>query len=228
MKNFSNKKRPSVILPVKKTGTTITGLVFDKGLILGADTRATNGIVSVDNNCQKIHYLAPNICCMGAGTSADAENINKVLFHQLELQRLSSGRESRVITSLTICKDFLYKHNGNISVALILGGYDTMGPQLYSIHPHGSTESLPFISMGSGSLSAMSVIENSYSMSLNLNSALILIKESILAGIFNDMGSGNSIDLCIVLKNSLIFNRNTWTSNDIYSLNNNFREKFKF
>ena len=59
MKNFSNKKRPSVILPVKKTGTTITGLVFDKGLILGADTRATNGIVSVDNNCQKIHYLAP-------------------------------------------------------------------------------------------------------------------------------------------------------------------------
>jgi hypothetical protein len=65
-------------------------------------------------------------------------------------------------------------------------------------------------------------------MSLNLNSALILIKESILAGIFNDMGSGNSIDLCIILKNSLIFNRNTWTSNDIYSLNNTFREKFKF
>jgi 20S proteasome subunit beta 2 len=165
---------------------------------------------------------------MGAGTSADAENINKVLFHQLELQRLSSGRESRVMTSLTICKDFLYRNNGNISVALILGGYDTMGPQLYSIHPHGSTESLPFISMGSGSLSAMSVIENSYSMSLNLNSALILIKESILAGILNDMGSGNSIDLCIILKNSLIFNRNTWTSNDINFLHNNFKERFKF
>ena len=49
--------------------------MFDKGVILGADTRATNGNISCDNNCQKIHYLAPNICCMGAGTSADAENI---------------------------------------------------------------------------------------------------------------------------------------------------------
>lgn len=214
-------------LMVKKTGTTITGLIFNQGLILASDTRATNSKVSCDNNCQKIHYLAPNICCMGAGTSADAENINKILFYQLELQRLSSGRESRVLTALTIGKSFLYENNGNISVALIIGGYDVIGPQLYSIHPHGSTDSLPFISMGSGSLAAMSVLENSFNNSLDLNSALILSKESILAGIYNDMGSGNCIDLCIILKNSLIFNRNTWSSDNISRSNKTLNEKFK-
>ncbi len=207
---------------VKKTGTTISGLVFDKGVILGADTRATNGKVSCDNNCQKIHYLAPNICCMGAGTSADAENINKILFHNLELQRLSTGRESRVLTSLNICKNILYENNGNISAALILGGYDIMGPQLFSIHPHGSTEGLPFISMGSGSLSAMSILENSYNCSLDLDSAIILIKESILAGILNDIGSGSNIDICIILKKSTIFNRNTWAYNHYLLSNENF------
>ena len=122
---------------------------------------------------------------------------------------------------------FLYENNGNVSVALIIGGYDIMGPQLYSIHPHGSTDSLPFISMGSGSLAAMSILENSFNNYLDLNSALILSKESILAGIYNDMGSGNCIDLCIILKNSLIFNRNTWSSDNTSRSNKTLNEKFK-
>ena len=164
---------------------------------------------------------------MGAGTSADAENLSKLLFYHLELQRLSTGRESRVLTSLSICKDFLYKHTGNISAALILGGFDILGPQLFSIHPHGSSESLPFISMGSGCLSAMSILENSYKCNLDLNSALIVIKEAILAGIFNDIGSGNSIDICIILSNSLIFNRNTWKSNNFFPSESSFAEKFE-
>jgi Proteasome subunit len=41
---------------------------------LGADTRATEGPIVCDKNCEKIHYIAPNIYCCGAGTSADTEN----------------------------------------------------------------------------------------------------------------------------------------------------------
>ena len=102
-----------------------------------------------------------------------------------------------------------------------------MGPQLYSIHPHGSTESLPFISMGSGSIAAMSVLENSYKGSLELCSALILVKESILAGIHNDLGSGNNIDICIILNNSLIFNRNVYTFKNHTVPVKNFKEMFE-
>ena len=50
-----------------KTGTTIAGLVFDGGVLLGADTRATEGEVVADKNCEKIHYLADNMYCCGAG-----------------------------------------------------------------------------------------------------------------------------------------------------------------
>lgn len=46
---------------VLKTGTTIAGLVFKDGVVLGADTRATEGDVVADKNCAKIHYLAPNM-----------------------------------------------------------------------------------------------------------------------------------------------------------------------
>lgn len=42
--------------------------------MLGADTRSTGGTVVMDKNCEKIHYIAPNIWCCGAGTAADTEN----------------------------------------------------------------------------------------------------------------------------------------------------------
>lgn len=44
-----------------KTGTTIVGITFKDGVILGADTRATNGSIVADKNCEKIHYLTKNI-----------------------------------------------------------------------------------------------------------------------------------------------------------------------
>jgi len=59
----------------RKTGTTIVGLVFQDGVVLGADTRATEGPIVADKNCEKIHFMAPNIYCCGAGTAADTEAV---------------------------------------------------------------------------------------------------------------------------------------------------------
>jgi len=50
------------------------------GVILGADTRATEGPIVADKNCEKIHYMAPNIYCCGAGTAADTEAVTGICF----------------------------------------------------------------------------------------------------------------------------------------------------
>lgn len=44
-----------------KTGTTIVGIVYKDGVVLGADTRATEGPIVSDKNCEKIHFLAKNM-----------------------------------------------------------------------------------------------------------------------------------------------------------------------
>ena len=54
-----------------KTGTTIVGCVFDGGVLIAADTRATAGMVVAQKTCEKLHYVAPNMYCAGAGTAAD-------------------------------------------------------------------------------------------------------------------------------------------------------------
>ena len=90
-----------------------------------------------DKNCEKIHYIAPNIYCCGAGTAADCEAVTcrwsrhsafaaaaarwthmrpdlysplaAMVSAQLELHRYATGRQSRLITSVTLLKQHLFK-----------------------------------------------------------------------------------------------------------------------
>ena len=54
------------------------------------------------------------------------------------------------------------RYQGNVSAALVLGGVDFRGPHLFTVYPHGSTDALPYATMGSGSLNAMAVFEDEY------------------------------------------------------------------
>jgi len=165
--DFSNSLRNTsmgldVNKQAKKTGTTIVGTIFEGGVVLGADTRATGGTEVADKNCEKIHYLAPNIYCCGAGTAADTEKTTELIGSQLELLRMSTKAPSRVVTACTLLKRMLYRYQGHVSAALVLGGCDIDGPHVYQIYPHGSTGKLPYTTMGSGSLAAMSVFESEW------------------------------------------------------------------
>lgn len=93
-----------------KTGTTIVGCIYKDGVVLGADTRATNGSIVADKNCEKIHYLAPNMYCCGAGTAADTEFTTNLISSKLELHRLGTGREARVVTAMTMLKQMLFRY----------------------------------------------------------------------------------------------------------------------
>jgi 20S proteasome subunit beta 2 len=41
-------------------------------------------------NCDKIHYLAPNIRVCGAGTAADCDHVTEMVRRELELHRLNT------------------------------------------------------------------------------------------------------------------------------------------
>ena len=81
-------------------------------------------------------------------------------------------------------------YQGHIGAYLVLGGVDNTGPHLLTIHAHGSTDKLPYVSMGeytalhhhsssftvlimpscvgSGSLAAMAVFEDRYKPNLEV------------------------------------------------------------
>jgi len=73
---------------LKKTGTTIAGCCVGQHVILAADTRATEGTMVADKRCQKLHLLANNAWCAGAGTSADLDHLTKECLYAMSLQTL--------------------------------------------------------------------------------------------------------------------------------------------
>ncbi|KAG6814621.1 hypothetical protein H0H87_008455, partial [Tephrocybe sp. NHM501043] len=103
---------------------------------------------------------------------------------------------------------------GHVGAALVLGGVDSTGPHLFTIHPHGSTDKLPYVTLGSGSLAAMALFESGWTKDMDVRhvqiksiltliihqrqNALNLVKAAISAGIFNDLGSGSNVDACII------------------------------
>ncbi|KAI5021628.1 hypothetical protein ZWY2020_058358 [Hordeum vulgare] len=183
----------------RKTGTTIVGLVFTDGVVLGADTRATEGPIVADKNCEKIHFMAPNIYCCGAGTAADTEAVTDMVSSQLQLHRYATSHVT--------------------------------GPHLHTVYPHGSTDTLPFATMGSGSLAAMSVFELKYREGLTREEGIALVAEAIRAGIFNDLGSGSNVDVCVITKGNTEYLRNhelpnprTFVSSKGYSFNKGHTE----
>merc|ERR1712154_551715 len=51
---------------------------------------------------------------------------------------------------------------------------------------------------GSGSLAAMSVFETGWQEDMTEEEGVDLVKRAILAGIFNDPGSGSNVDICVI------------------------------
>ena len=91
--------------------------------------------------------------------------MTEMISSQLTLQRLNSGRHSRVVAAKvrvlengefalidwlflfsppnlffqTRLKRHLFRYQGYVSAALVLGGVDATGPHLHTVWPHGST-----------------------------------------------------------------------------------------
>merc|ERR1719324_1896054 len=106
---------------------------------------------------------------------------------QLELLRLDTKTQPRVCTAVKRLSKHLFGYQGYVGCALVLGGVDVTGPSLYQIYPHGSTDSLPFTTMGSGSLCAMSILESRFRDGMSIEEGKQLVVDAILSGIFNDL-----------------------------------------
>ncbi|AJT75000.1 Pup1p [Saccharomyces cerevisiae YJM326] len=180
------------------TGTTIVGVKFNNGVVIAADTRSTQGPIVADKNCAKLHRISPKIWCAGAGTAADTEAVTQLIGSNIELHSLYTSREPRVVSALQMLKQHLFKYQGHIGAYLIVAGVDPTGSHLFSIHAHGSTDVGYYLSLGSGSLAAMAVLESHWKQDLTKEEAIKLASDAIQAGIWNDLGSGSNVDVCVM------------------------------
>ena len=108
---------------------------------------------------------------------------------------------------MTLLKQHLFRYQGHIGAYLVVAGVDPTGTHLFTVHAHGSTDKLPYVTMGSGSLAAMSVFETQWKPDLTRDEAVELCSQAIQAGIFNDLGSGSNVDVAVITKEKTTLHR---------------------
>ena len=124
---------------------------------------------------------------------------------------------------MTMLKQHLFRYQGHIGAYLVVAGVDPTGPSLFTVHAHGSTDKLPYVTMGSGSLAAMSVFETQWKAQMGKDEAVKLVSDAILAGIFNDLGSGSNVDVAIITKDKTTLLRNHIQPNQREQKRRNYR-----
>lgn len=108
---------------------------------------------------------------------------------------------------MTMLKQHLFRYQGHIGAYLVVAGVDPTGVGLFTVHAHGSTDKLPYVTMGSGSLAAMSVFETQWKSNMTEQEAIDLASNAIQAGIFNDLGSGSNVDVAVITKEKTTLKR---------------------
>ena len=108
-----------------KTGTTTVGLIYDSGIILAADKRASMGHIAYDDESEKIYEITSNLAVTNAGNVGDSLTIIRYLKSQAKLYELERNERMTARAATTFISNIL---NNNrhfpFIVQLILGGYN--------------------------------------------------------------------------------------------------------
>eukprot|EP00934_Nitzschia_sp_Nitz4_P005120 Nitzschia sp. Nitz4//scaffold24_size164493//3197//4387//NITZ4_002302-RA/size164493-processed-gene-0.217-mRNA-1//-1//CDS//3329544036//5110//frame0 len=104
----SSSQLPSHAHLFKKTGTTIAGCICRGHVILATDTRATEDAIVADKVAQKLHPLARNAWCAGAGTSGDLGHVTRLCRYSMLLQ---SMRRDSIGNSYVTTVSAIGEHN---------------------------------------------------------------------------------------------------------------------
>ncbi len=187
-------------------GTTTVGLLCKDGVVLATDKRATMGNLIADKEAKKLYKIDDYIAMTIAGSVGDAQSLVRILSAEAKLYKMRTGRNMPPLCCATLLSNILH---GNryfpYYTQLILGGYDNLhGPKLFSLDPIGGlNEESTFTATGSGSPTALGVLEANYKKDMDIEKAKNLVVDAILSAMERDAFSGNGISLGIVDKDGV-------------------------
>lgn len=92
----------------------------------------------------QIHYISESIRCCGAGTAADTEFVTALISSNIELHALSTGRKPRVVTAMTMLKQYLFRFASRMShVTNVLNPFITDIKVMLELHSSLEASMLP-------------------------------------------------------------------------------------
>jgi proteasome beta subunit len=185
-----------------KTGTTTVGIIFQGGVVLATERRATMGTLIASKKAKKVHSITNHIGMTIAGGVGDAQQLVRIISVECNLYQIRRGKEISVGAAATILSNYLNQNRFSpYYVQLLVGGVDTNGPSIYSVDAAGgATIEENFVATGSGSLIAYGVLEDRFKLGMNEDEVLDLAIRALRAAMQRDTASGEGYNIVIITR----------------------------
>ncbi|XP_046866422.1 proteasome subunit beta type-7-B-like isoform X2 [Drosophila willistoni] len=148
---------------------------------------------------ERTKFFVCMILSSGSGVAQDLQQMANVASSQLDLLTMNNNRHRpRVCGANRLMKQYLYRFRTMINAHFIIAGVDVSGAHLFCTHSDGSSETVPYTVLGSGTMPAISIIESRWEPAMGEFFARDLVCDAVAAGIVSDINSGATIKLCII------------------------------
>ncbi|MBN2733510.1 MAG: archaeal proteasome endopeptidase complex subunit beta [Methanomicrobiaceae archaeon] len=183
-------------------GTTTVGLIFDDGVVLATERRATMGNMIASKTAKKVYQIGDRIGMTTAGGVGDAQQLARLMQVECSLYNIRRGRPMAVGAAAALLSNVLNQHRMMpYYVQLLVGGVDKNGPSVYSVDAMGgSSPEDDIVATGSGSPFAYGVLEDRYEKGMNEKETIDLATRALTSAMRRDSASGEEISIVVITK----------------------------
>jgi len=175
-------------------GTTTLAFIYNGGIVIAADSRATGGSFVFSGTVTKIIEIAPNIVGTMAGGAADCQYWLRHLGRVYRLHKFRYQQPLTVAAASKILVNTLYQYKGyGLSLGSTICGYDSTGPHIFLVDADGTRLSGSRFSIGSGSPHAYGILDTGWRPDMTKEEACELGRRAIYHATYRDAGSGGRV-----------------------------------
>jgi len=184
---------------MKKTGTTILGMVCKDGVVMASERRATMGTLIAHKETKKLYKIDNHLALATAGLVGDLQVLARYLSAEVNLYRLKRGIDMPIQSAATLMSNILNSRKFYpYYVQLVIGGWDSTGGHVFSLDAAGGAIPDKYTAGGSGSPYVFGVLEDLFKDDLTSDEGVDIALRAINAAMSRDSASGNGADVAII------------------------------
>lgn len=180
-------------------GATVVGIKATNGVVVAGEKRLGYGHFILSRKAKKVYLLDNRIAIGAAWLYADSQALTALVETVKRRHELIAKSKLSVKGIVKLVSRILYSNKLiPYMTELIIAGVDENGPQLYVLDALGGVSEEKYAAVGSGSTTAIGLIEDSYRDDLSVEKAVELAVESIKVAVKRDALSGDGIDVVVI------------------------------
>ena len=166
-------------------------MIYDSGIVLAADKRASMGHIAYEDESEKIYKINESLAVTNAGDVGDSLMVIRFLKSHARIFEFERNERMSARAAATFLSNIL---NGNryypYIVQLVIGGFNGK-PELFDLTPMGAVlERNKYAVSGSGTEPALVTLDNDYKKGMSEKDAVALAVKAIEAAKKRDIYSG--------------------------------------